>query len=145
MYAQSASGLGMASPGLTLSDLITPIEAAQHVDAAHRLRAILQQHFRGSVAPHGSAFEAVVAALMHYFRQEQAIVRAASEIQARINHLLGRTPPMRPFTAADIALYFRLQDVGRRLPYLVDELEEELGLHISVSSDVIDITDRSAV
>ena len=145
MYAQCASGLGTASSGATLSELITPIDAAHHAGATNCLRAVLQQRFGGTAAPDGPALAEVVAALMDYFRQEQAIVRAASEIQARINRLLGRTPPTRPFTASDIALYFRLQDVGRRLPYLVDELEEELGLHVVVSSDAIDIADRTAV
>jgi hypothetical protein len=87
----------------------------------------------------------VVDVLMDYLRQEEAIVRAASEIQARINRLLGRTPPMRSFTASDVALYYRLQEVGRRLPYLVDELEEELGLRVVVSSNAIDIANRTAI
>ena len=82
---------------------------------------------------------------MDYLRQEQAIVRAACEIQQRINRLLGRTPPTQPFTASDIDLYYQLQDVRRRLPYLGNALEEELGLHVVVSSDAIDISDRMAV
>ena len=106
---------------------------------------MLQQRFGAIAAPDGPAFAGVVDVLMDYLRQEQAIVRAASEIQARINRLLGRTPPMRPFTASDVALYYRLQEVGRRLPYIVDELEEALGLRVVVRSDAIDITDRAAV
>jgi hypothetical protein len=91
---------------------------------------------------------------MDYLRQEQAIVRAASEIQEGINRLLGRTPPTRLLTASDLALHYRLvafhyqqelQDVGGRLPYLVNELEEELGLRIDVSSDAIEISDRTVV
>jgi hypothetical protein len=145
MYAQCASGLGTASSGATLSERLTPIDAAQHAGATNRLRAVLQQRFGGLAAPNGPALAEVVVALMDYLRQEQAIVRAASEIQERINRLLGRTPPTRPFTASDVALYFRLQDVGRRLPYLVDELEEELGLRVVVSRDAIDISDPTAV
>jgi hypothetical protein len=82
-------------------------------------------------------------------------VRAASEIQQRINRLLGRTLPTRPLTATDLALHYRLLslhyqpqallDVGGRLPYLVDELEEELELRIVVSSDAIEISDRTAI
>jgi hypothetical protein len=145
MYAQCASGLATASSGATLAERLTPVDAAYHVSATNRLRGMLQQRFYGTAAPDGPALTAVVVALMDYFRQEQAIVRVASEIQAHINRLLGRTSPTRPFTASDVALYFRLQEVGRRLPYLVDELEEELGLHVVVSSNVIDITDRAAV
>jgi hypothetical protein len=80
-----------------------------------------------------------------YFRQEQAIVRAACEIQQRINRILGRTPPTRPFTASDIDIYNQMQGDVARLPYLVDELEEVLGLHIVVTHDTIEISDRTAV
>ena len=145
MYAQCGNGLGTASSGDTLFGRITPVGAAHHAGATDRLRAVLQQRFGAIAAPDGPAFAGVVDVLMDYLRQEQAIVRAASEIQARINRLLGRTPPMRPFTASDVALYYRLQEVGRRLPYLVDELEEALGLRVVVSGDAIDITDRAAV
>jgi hypothetical protein len=106
---------------------------------------MLQQRFGGITAPDGPALAGMVDVLMDYLRQEQAIVRAASEIQARINRLLGRTLPTRPFTASDVALYYRLQEVGRRLPYLVDELEEALGLRVVVSRAAIDIAERTAV
>jgi hypothetical protein len=89
--------------------------------------------------------ERLVAGLMDYFRQEQAIVRAACEIQQRINRLLGRTPPTRPFNASDIDIYNRMDGDVARLPYLVDELEEMLGLRIVVTQDTIEISDRSAV
>jgi hypothetical protein len=154
MYAQCASGLG-ASTSEALSDRIAPVCAGHHERATdHVRRAVLRQRFRGIAAANGPALEAVVDALMDYFRQEQAIVRAASEIQQRINRLLGRTPPTRSLTAADLALHYRLvafhyqpqelQDVGGRLPYLVDELEEELGLRVVVTSDDIEISNRTA-
>lgn len=82
---------------------------------------------------------------MDYFRQEQAIVRAGCEIQKRINRLLGRTPPVRPFTASDIYLYYQLQEISRRPPYLVDELEEGLGLRVIVTQDKIEISDRTTI
>jgi hypothetical protein len=68
-------------------------------------------------------------------------VRAASEVQQHINNLLGRTPPKRPLTASHIAIYYQFEDVGKRLPYLVDEIEETLNLRIAVGSDAIDIVD----
>ena len=155
MYAQCAHGLGASSSGAALAACIAPVCAAHHADAAERLRAVLRRRCYGSAVADSPALERMVAVLMDYLRQEQAIVRAASEIQQRINGLLGRTPPTRALTASDLALHYRLvaleyrpeklQDVGGRLPYLVDELEETLGLHIVVSSDAIDITDRAAV
>jgi hypothetical protein len=145
MYAQCASGLGTPSSGATLAGRIAPICAAHHADAADQLRALLGRRFCRTVASDSPELESLVAALMDYFREEQAIVRAACEIQQRINHLLGRTPPTRLFKASDINLYYQLQDVTRRLPYLVDELEEVLGLHIVVTRDTIEISDRTAV
>ncbi|MGH2396627.1 MAG: hypothetical protein ACRDFW_06495 [bacterium] len=87
----------------------------------------------------------MVARLMDYFRQEQAIVRAACEIQQRINRLLGRNLPTRPFTASEIDIYHLMLGDVERLPYLVDELEEVLGLRIVVTQDSIEISDRTAV
>lgn len=155
MYAKCASALGAPSAETALSERIAPVRVGHHECAADRLRAVLRHRFRGIAAADGAALEGVVDALMDYLRQEQAIVRAASEIQQRINRLLGRANPTRPLTAADLALHYRLvalhyqpqelQDVGGRLPYLVDELEEELGLRVVVASDVIEISDRVVV
>jgi hypothetical protein len=155
MYAQCASGLGAASSGTTLAERIAPVGASHHAGATDRLRAVLQQRLRGIAAPDGPVLAGVVDVLMDYFRQEQAIVRAASEIQERINRLLGRTLPTRPLTASDLALHYRLLswhyhpqellDVGGLLPSLIDELEEELGLHVAINSDIIDIADRTAI
>jgi hypothetical protein len=155
MYAQCAGGLGAPPSGAVLSERIAPTRAAHHAGATDRLRGVLQERFCGIAAADGPALEGMVDTLMDYFRQEQAIVRAASEIQQRINHLLGRTPPTRSLTATDLALHYRLvafhyrpqalQGVGGRLPYLVDELEEVLGLHIVVTHDTIEISDRTAV
>jgi hypothetical protein len=155
MYAQCAGGLGTPSSGAMLSERIAPTCAAHHAGATDRLRGVLQERFCGIAAADGPVLEGMVDTLMDYFRQEQAIVRAASEIQQRINHLLGRTLPTRSLTATDLALHYRLvafhykpqalQDIGGRLPYLVDELEEGLGLRIVVTQDTIEISDRTAV
>jgi hypothetical protein len=143
MYAQCASGLGSASSGATLSERIAPVWAAHHAHAADQLRALLRRRFCGTAIAEGPELESLVARLMDYFRQEQAIVRAACEIQQRINRLLGRTPPTRPFTASDIDIYNQIHGGGAaRLPDLADELEEVLGLRIVVTQGSIEISDR---
>jgi hypothetical protein len=142
MYAQCASGLGSASSGATLSERIAPVWAAHHAHAADQLRALLRRRFCSTVATDSPKLESLVGGLMDYFRQEQAIVRAACEIQQRINRLLGRTPPTRPFTASDIDIYNQIHGGSARLPYLVDELEEMLGLRIVVTQGSIEISDR---
>jgi hypothetical protein len=143
MYAQCAGGLGSASSGATLSERIAPAWAAHHAHAGDQLRTVLRRRFCGTVA--SPKVESLVAALMDYFRQEQAIVKAACEIQQRINRLLGRTPPTRPFTASEIDIYHLMLGDVARLPYLVDELEEMLGLRIVVTEAAIEISDRTAV
>lgn len=145
MFAKCASGLGIKSSAVTLSECISPVWETQHADATNQLRVLLRQRFcpRGTFAT--LDIENFVTVLMDYFRQEQAIVRAGCEIQKRINRLLGRTPPLRAFTASDIYLYYQLQEVSERPPYLVDELEEGFGLRIVVTQDKIEISDRTTM
>ena len=151
MYAQCARGLGSAGSGLPLAKRIAPVDAANHASAAARLRTLLHRRSCGTSGTQAAALASLTEALMDYFRREQAIVRAASEIQSRINQLLGRTPPMRPLTGSDLALHYRLvsfhyprqqlQDLGGRLPYLGDELAEALGMRPAVTGDAIEICD----
>jgi len=68
----------------------------------------------------------------------------ACAIQERINALLGRTPPVRPFTAAAIDLFHRLQGDIARLPYLGDELAAGLGLRLVVTRDTITCEEGTA-
>lgn len=140
MVAQCGKGLGALS-GPTLAERIAPAPADKTRDAEDRLRQVLKARLCAT-ADDEAGLADLAAALMDYFRREQGIVRAACEIQPRINELLGRTPPARPFTAADINLYFRMQDGPRRLPYLVaEELEGVLDLGIAVTRDRIEIFD----
>lgn len=141
MYAQCATGLGVAASGATLTERLLPAGPEHCIETTERLYALLQRRFYAFAPANDNGLAKVIDVLMDYFRQEQAIVRAASEVQQHINNLLGRTPPKRPLTASNIAIYYRLQDVGKRLPYLVDEIEETLDLRIAVGSDDIEIVD----
>ena len=151
LYAQCAQALGAASAQATLARCIAPVKVPQHAVAAQCLRTSLRQRFCGAAAADATEIEVMVDALMEYFSIEQAIVRAAVTIQQRINHVLGRSLPTRPLTTADLALHYRLiglqyqsqelQDVGGRLPNLLDELEEELALRVVISADEIEILD----
>jgi hypothetical protein len=144
MYEQAAKGLDPEGSGRTLAEYLSPVWEAHHGYAMERLRVLLRQRLCPPHAGQSPALEGLVACLMDYLRQEQTIVRATGEIQQRINHLLGRTPPLRPLTASDLHVYYLLQEANRRPPYLIDELEEELGLHIVVTANTIELTERSA-
>jgi hypothetical protein len=83
------------------------------------------------------------ACLMEFLRRTQAILRVACETQRRINALLGRTPPLRPFDAADINIHIGLRgDTGARPPYLLDDLEDILGIRITLDEGRMVISDR---
>jgi len=51
---------------------------------------------------------------------------------------------MRPFTASATDIFNLMLGDVTRLPYLVDELEEVLGLRIVVTPDAIEIAERPA-
>lgn len=144
MYAQCARGRGSASSGATLAELLAPISAAYHTHTAEQLRVVLRQRLCPQTAAESPAVDSLVVVLMAYLKQEQAVVRAASGIQQRMNDLLGRTPPRRPLKASDLHSFDRLQEIRRRQAYLIDDLEETLGLHIVVTPDTIDIRDCRA-
>jgi hypothetical protein len=75
---------------------------------------------------------------MEYFVQAQGILCVACDVQARINTLLGRTPPRRAFTAADIDVHVVLQgSEARRLPHLLHEMQALLGFQAEVTRDAI--------
>jgi hypothetical protein len=143
MYAQCAHGLGSTSAGATLAVCLAPDWTAQHAEATERLRVVLRQRFCPSCACDDSTLARVVAVLMDYLRQEQALVRAACTIQQHINRLLGRPAPRQPLTAFDLHLFYQLLDVKFRQPYLIEELAEVLGLHIVVTQDTMEIAERT--
>jgi hypothetical protein len=144
MYEQAAKGLDPEGAERTLSEYLTPVWETHHGYAMEQLRAMLRQRLYPPHTKQSPALEGLVACLMDYLRQEQAIVRATGEIQQRINHLLGRTPPLRALTASDLHVYYLLQAADRRPPYLIDELEEALGLRIVVTANTIEFTERLA-
>ena len=144
MYAHCARGLDATAAGATLPERLAPGWTADHAQAAAQLRTVLRRRLGGAGAAESPAFERLVTGVLDYARQEQAIVRVACAIQERINALLGRTPPVRPFTAAAIDLFHRLQGDIARLPYLGDELEAGLGLRLVVTRDTITCVEGTA-
>lgn len=141
MYAKSACGLGFSSSPTTLSERLTPVWEAHDGEVLEQLCSLLQQRLCLGTAPENSAIESLAGCVMDYLRQERAVVRAAWEIQQRINHLLGRSSPGRPLTGWDLYIYYELQEARRRPPYLLAVLKEEIGVRINITHDTIQITD----
>ncbi|MBM0106802.1 hypothetical protein JM946_18875 [Steroidobacter sp. S1-65] len=152
MYARSANALHTTEVDESLKERIAPIAVGNDAAAGASLHTLLKRRFDGIRGADDAAIARMTAVLMDYFRREQAIVRASAEIQQNINQLLGRQPPSRPLTGTDLAIHYRLLEavytaehlatVGGHLPYLTDDLEEQLQLRIVVTGDAIDISPR---
>ena len=86
------------------------------------------------------------ARIMDFLLREQAVLRTATTVQTDINRLLGREQPKRAISAADINVHNLMQGFDpERLPYLIDELERLLDIHIDLDMDILAITRRDAV
>ena len=71
-----------------------------------------------------------------------ATAPTASAVQAGINAGLGRAAPRRPVSLADIDAHNRMQGKNpHRLPFLLDELEQLLGVSILVEPERCTITE----
>ena len=139
MYEQSARALNSNNPGRSLFEALNPAWEAQHHDALQHLLVFLRHRLCPTASATHQGLEQMAACLLDYLRHEQAVVRLVCEIQARVNVLLGRIAPVRLLTASDLHVYYLLQEVERRPPYLVYELEEGLDLRIVVTSQAIEI------
>ena len=140
MYAQCARGLRAQASDQSLTERLAPQRDAQLAAVERQLRTLLARHFQ--CAAHGHPhLDALTTCLMDYFSQEQAILQVACATQRHINALLGRTPPKRPFSAADIDIHVLLQGrESRRVPYLGSELQALCGLGVVIHQDRVAVT-----
>lgn len=143
-YEQSWRGLGHPQGAASLSERIAPVPSGpEHAEAARQLRAILAARLASSRL--AGAVDRIVGLLIDYLRQEQAILRAAAELQAEINARLERPRPRRPLTARDLRVTFAMYGgVIAKFPYLFDTLGDELGFEVESTADAIAIVDRRA-
>jgi hypothetical protein len=112
--------------------------------AARQLRGALARYLGVAAYPPITHLDDMHACMMAFLRQTQGILHVACETQRSINALLGRKQPERPFDAADIDIHIRLRgDTENRPPYLLNDIEELLGIHIVINQDIIEIADRT--
>jgi hypothetical protein len=136
MYEQCGRALstGAWSPGLP--EQMVPAWSASHAAVELKLRAALRAAFGDN-----RYTDDMLTCLMDFVVQEQAVLRVATAVQARINRLLGRTPPVRPFGSAEADVHNLLQgSESRRLPYLLDEIEDALGIKIAINAHHIEVS-----
>jgi hypothetical protein len=143
MYAQCAFGLAGAAPDQSLPERISVRPTSGDEAAERQLRGALVRYLGVAAYPPIPHLDAMHSCLMAFLRQTQGILRVACETQRSINTLLGRKQPERPFDAADIDIHIRLRgDTGNRSPYLLNDLEEILGIHITLDENDLVINDQ---
>ena len=140
MYAQCGHGLRASPDQPALPEQLAPRRDAGFARAHSRIRHQLSVYFQTAVDSGNGHFDQLVACVMDYLAREQAILRAACAVQKNINTLLGRSPPQRPLSAADLDIHVQLQGAGaRRVPNLGNALQKLLGAQILVHGDSIEI------
>jgi hypothetical protein len=86
-----------------------------------------------------AAVEPVLEAVLDLIAATAAAIAVGAEPQGRINRLLGRRQPRRPFDSVDLELHNRLNDLQpRRLPCIFDELADAFGLSLTITADGLD-------
>ena len=144
-YEQSWKALRSPIGAAKLANCVAPVpEAAQHRAVARQLRDILAARLSGSEL--AGEVDRVVAILVHYLREEQAILASTEEIQAAINAMLDRPRPTRPLTTRDLRVTFAMYGGSiAEFMYLFDMLEQELGFRVACTSTAVEVTDLRGV
>ena len=129
-------------PTLAEAIAIQP-EHASHRAAADRLRGLMRAQLSQDQLGDAALAE-FVATVVHYLREEQAILARTEQIQRAINTLLDRPHPTRPLGVRDLRVNFLMAQGASGFPYLLDAIERELTIRVTSSSGAIDITDGGA-
>ena len=131
----------------TLAQAIAPCpEGPMHLAAAHQLRGMLDARWsHEEIDGSGDApdVERIVDVLIHYLREEQAILASTAEIQESLNVLLDRPRPQRSLSVRDFHANYVLSSGTRAFPYLFDSLQEELGIRVECTASAIEVSDRT--
>lgn len=140
IYEKCATGLG-DPVRQAMTQRVSGRLSEQHRAPAETLRAVLQRRLDGGDGADASSVDWLVDTLMHFFVRTQQTLGLCTETQQRINALLGREQPKRPFSATDVDIHVLLQaDESRRLPHLLDELERLLGFRVTITPDTLEIS-----
>ncbi|EHR70381.1 hypothetical protein BurJ1DRAFT_1513 [Burkholderiales bacterium JOSHI_001] len=154
MYAACAVATGQPADLHSLGQRLDAVGAVAQGGARGFLLQTLQRRCPGASPAQQAVLNELADHLVLHWAHEQAVLREASAVQARINRLLGRAQPPQPLVAADLALHYRLvahhyqadevQRAGGRLPSLDDDVVQALGLHLEVDAGSITILDLVA-
>jgi hypothetical protein len=145
MYQQCGYGLTGLDGAPGLDTLLAPVWADAHRQTEAELQRILRSRFERMDDTSETSVRDFSASVMDFLLREQAVLRTAAAVQNDINRLLGREQPTRALSATDLNVHNLMQGFDPdRLPYLIDELERLLGIHIALDMDHLTITRRDA-
>jgi hypothetical protein len=112
----------------------------------HDLADVLRRQLGRADGHDEHHLQAVAHRLADYGHQVQQLLRVACEAQTRVQRLMGRATPQRPFSSADLDLYNQLQgQATRRMPDLLAELGPLLGQPITVDVHGLHIGETPAM
>lgn len=148
MYRQCGCGLSGRAPDPSLqqrSERQPPLPA----ETMAALRAAFERHLSDLAGSKALAAD-LAACLGRFIGHVQAALDAALEAQGRINALLGREAPTRPFTGRDLATgpfvgrdlaqYRPGEDARPQVaPFLVDDIAWVLGVAIEIGAEKVTI------
>jgi hypothetical protein len=104
-----------------------------------------EQSWRGLRSPAGAPAVAdrVAEVVVHYVREEQAVLASAAALQEAINALLDRPRPTRALCVPDLHILFTMHTGSTSaFPYLFETLEDELGFGVACTADAAELTRR---
>lgn len=139
MFEACSAGLGQA--GLRLG----PALAVQRGDLPDGLFAeLFRRLVRGEplLAAHPETAADVARAVLDFALETRALLAASAQCQSRINALLLRPAPARPFGVNDINVHVLLQgpQPGKRLPFIIDELKSLFGVDLAIDAGHIGLS-----
>ena len=110
------------------------------------LRAELTRKFEGILSRRGLSpgtpeIGELVCALANYALEEQALTRAATQVQRQIAAVLGRAAPARALSAADMAAQRHFYETAEPFPYLAEDLERQLEISLRIEADSVVLSD----
>jgi hypothetical protein len=144
-FRQCGQGIAGLADEPSLDVLLSPVWTSLDRQTEVQLQHIVRRRF-GQADRKTERFVLELSLhIIDFLLRVRAILRTAVGVQHDINRLLGRKPPVRVLSAADIKVYDLMQgDNPDRLPFLFDELEQILGIQIGLDVNRLAITAHDA-
>jgi len=134
-----AARVPVGAPALA-SEIAARAAGPEHAMVAVQLRTRLGARWPLG-APAAAALDLLVDVVLHYLREEQAILASTTAIQHAINALVERPRPHRPLTVRDLGATYSIGAAPGAFPYLFDALEAELGVRVEATATAIQIAE----